>query len=211
MYTTVKKLYKGEFKYSIVLRLYHGDIFQGKDKARYTKRYSTILSSDRTSYRKEIQAEVLILPQLYEYIIAMDHFATRYESPRLHIYTNTYSDIEHLRDMLADNLIISIGIPPDGLEPGMVYMPDTHYEFRVTLGSITKVNQEFVEWAEGNKNVKLQHRTKRTLTSPGIYNSGTQLYVNGERNLLFVRLHLGNVNLTVDRILKDKYINNSGI
>jgi len=211
MYTTVKKLYKGEFKYSIVLRLYHGDIFQGKDKARYTKRYSTILSTDYSAYRKDIQAEVLVLPQLYEYIMSMEHVATRYEAPRLHIYTNTYSDIEHLRDILAENLIISIGLPPDGLEAGMVYMPDTPYEFRVTLGSVTKVNQEFVEWAEGNKNVKLQNRTKHTLTSPGVYNSGTHLYVTGEHNLLFVRLHLGNVNLTVDRILNDKYINNSGI
>jgi len=151
--------------------------------------------------RALIREELIILPQLYEYVMSMEDFATRFEQPRLHVYTNTYSDIEAIRDMVPENIIVSIGLPPDDLQSGMVYMPEVPYEFRVTLGSVTKVNTEFVEWAEGNKNIRLQPRTKSNLKSPGIYNAGTQLYVTGERNLLFVRIHLGNVNLTVDRIL----------
>jgi hypothetical protein len=131
----------------------------------------------------------------------MEDFATRFEQPRLHIYTNNYADIEALQDLMPKEFLVSIGLPPKNLHEGMVYMPEMPYEFRVTLGSVTKVNTEFVQWAEGNKNIKLQPRTKSNLESPGIYNAGTQLYVTGERNLLFVRIHLGNVNLTVDRIL----------
>jgi hypothetical protein len=148
-----------------------------------------------------IKDEFSLLPQIYEYIMDMENFATRFEQPRLHVYTNNYDDILGLMNAVPENIIVSIGLPAEGLEKGMVYMPDTPYEFRVTLGSITNINTEFVEWAEGNKNIKLQPRTKSNLVSPGIYNSGTQLYVTGERNLLFVRLHLGNVNLTVERIL----------
>jgi hypothetical protein len=203
IFTTIKKLYNGEFQYSIVLRLANGDIFQGKDTARYTRRFNSYMStvtvkSNLNSYQRN---EYIVMPSIYDHIMSMENFATRFELPRLHVYTNNYEDITALQD-LAPTLVISIGLPPAGLEKGMVYMPETPYEFRVTLGSVTKINKEFVEWAEGNKNVRLQPRTKQTLESPGIYNSGTQLFVNGERNLLVVRLHLGNVNLTVDRILK---------
>ena len=201
LYNTVKKFYKGVYKYNIVLRLYYGIIFRGKDKRRYTNAFTGAIDQRTTSIRQPLRNELEILPQLYDYVMAMDDFATRYEQPRLHFYTNNYSDIEAIRDIIPEELIISIGLPPDDLQPGMVYMPEVPYEFRVTLGSVTKVNTEFVEWAEGNKNIRLQPRTKSNLESPGIYNSGTQLYVTGERNLLFVRIHLGNVNLTVERIL----------
>ena len=201
LYNTVKKFYRGVYKYNIVLRLYNGVIFRGKDKRRYTTAFNFALAHQQPYARADIKFELVLLPKLYEYVMSMEDFATRYEQPRVHFYTNNYSDIEAIRDMIPENLIVSIGLPPDDLQPGMVYMPEVPYEFRVTLGSVTKVNEEFVEWAEGNKNVRLQDRTKKTLQSPGIYNAGTHLYVTGERNLLFVRLHLGNVNLTVDRIL----------
>ncbi len=201
MYNTVKKFYRGVYKYNIVLRLYHGVVFRGKDKRRYTNAFTVAMNQSTTTMRQPLRGELEILPQLYEYVMTMEDFATRYEQPRLHFYTNNYSDIEAIRDMIPEELIVSIGLPPDDLQPGMVYMPEVPYEFRVTLGSVTKVNTEFVEWAEGNKNIRLQPRTKSNLESPGIYNSGTQLYVTGERNLLFVRIHLGNVNLTVERIL----------
>lgn len=201
LYNTVKKLYKGEYKYNIVLRLWNGDIFRGKDKRKYTREFNYTINQNIKPHWSHIKAELGFLPQIYEYIMAMENFATRFEQPRLHVYTNNYDDILGLINTVPENIIVSIGLPAEGLEKGMVYMPDTPYEFRVTLGSITNVNTEFVEWAEGNKNIKLQPRTKSNLVSPGIYNSGTQLYVTGERNLLFVRLHLGNVNLTVERIL----------
>lgn len=189
------------YKYNIVLRFCHGVIFRGRDKRRYTNAFNSAMTQQLLTMRLPLREELIILPRLYDYVMAMEEFATRFEQPRLHFYTNNYSDIEAIRDMIPENLIVSIGLPPDDLQPGMVYMPEVPYEFRVTLGSVTKVNTEFVEWAEGNKNIRLQPRTKSNLESPGIYNAGTQLYVTGERNLLFVRIHLGNVNLTVDRIL----------
>ncbi len=175
LYNTVKKFYRGKYKYNIVLRLYHGVVFRGKDKRRYTNAFTVAMNQSTTTMRQmrqPLRGELEILPQLYDYVMSMEDFATRFEQPRLHIYTNNYADIEALRDLMPKEFLVSIGLPPKNLHEGMVYMPEMPYEFRVTLGSVTKVNTEFVQWAEGNKNIKLQPRTKSNLESPGIYNAG---------------------------------------
>jgi hypothetical protein len=198
-FTTVKKLYKGEFQYNIVLTLAFCDIFKGQDKTKYTRRYTKLCKAEPIPrYMTYYQPTAL----LYNYIMNMENFAIRVSAPTLYIYTNDYNDITNIRQ-LVPTLIDSIGLPPEGLTPGTVYMPNTPYDFRVTLGSISKLNLEFIEWADNNNDkIKLQPATKKLLSvKPNRYKTGSQLYVKGEHTLLFVKLHLGNIKLSIDRIL----------
>ena len=151
-FNTIKKLYRGEFRYNIVLKLATGDIFKGRDKSKYTDRFNKL---PVIMIPNQYQLEFPIIGKLYEYIMNMENFATRYEYPRLTIHTNNYDDITAIRKLMPDQ-VRSIGLPPTGLEPGMVYMPDTPYDFRITLGEVTKFNLEFIEWATDNKNIRLQ-------------------------------------------------------
>jgi hypothetical protein len=196
-FTTVKKLYKGEFQYNIVLTLANGDIFKGHDKSKYAKRLKMVSKIDSIRYPDHYNATTL----LYEHIMNMENFATRVNLPTLIIYTNNYNDITAIRDLIP-RFVDSIGIPPDGLERGMVYMPNTPYDFRVTLGGVANLNPEFIEWSNNNDKIKLQPKTERLLSvKPNRYDAGSQLYVKGEHTLLFVKLHLGNIKLSIDRIL----------
>ena len=202
-FTTVKKLYRGEFQYNIVLRFSFSYMFQGINKGNYTELLHVIMDSDLKYLTTDEKEAMKFIPDLYNCVMNMENFTTRYSWPRVIFYTNNYSDIQNIAALVPDKNIISIGIPPDGLEKGMVYMPATPFDYRVTIRKICKLNQEFVEWARGNKNIKLQQNTEYMLEHGAEFysSSGSQLYVKGDRNLFFVQFHLGNTNLTVDRIL----------
>ena len=132
----------------------------------------------------------------------MQDFDLRVESPWISIYTNNKDDIVLLQNINSDVVkYISLPDPASTLESGVVVMPKTPFDYRITLGKTTKSHPEFVEWATALDKLKLTKSCIRALQNPRSW-GGTHFYVKGDNVLLMAKMHLGGSISKIDRIIK---------
>lgn len=188
-YDTTRKLYRGKYQYSIVLVTNQYEFF------RYKKFNDIVFPASLTNSDSYAIA-------LRNYLNTMTDYDIRVFPPTVRVYTNNYDDIIALRD-INEFQVRSIYIPNVELQQGEVYMPRMNFDYCITLRDFnSSAYVEFVDWAEGNKNVQLTPTAKLVLSNSSRgYQSGTRLYVSGQNTLNFVKMQLSGIIISTERIV----------
>jgi hypothetical protein len=210
-YKTTTRLFSGKYQYKIVLICSTAAIFRSGDSAKILaslkeietgKANGRLYSVLRSRNSVKSQEELDYAFNLQKKLATLTDISVRVESPWVSIYSNSLQDIAALA-ALGEGNVKYICKPPNDmlLEEGTIIMPNINHDFCVTLGNITSEQSAFVQWAEGNPNLRLTVSCRvalMQLRSCG----GSYFYVTGANNLLAVRMHLGGCIAKVERIVK---------
>jgi len=193
-YKTTRSLFRGLYQYKIVVTCAVSSAFRLGDMNEALSKINSILdkNKDDIEYAKKLAIELSTQQDL----------DIRVESPWISIYTNENKLIKRITK-LSPERVKYICEPASGtsLAEGTVIMPKMDYDYRITLGKTTQEHSAFVEWADGNKNLKLTKSCIRDLLRNRTW-GGTHFYVTGDKNLLLTRMHLGEGIAKVERIVK---------
>ena len=201
-YKTTKRLFKGTYQYKIVLVCAGAQWFRGGDMDETLTSLKSLDSngSSRYSYNTLSASELEYALSLQKQIKKLKGIEVRVESPWITIYANNKSEVDALAKLDA-NRVKYICIPDVTLEKDTVVMPKMPFEFRITMGKTIQEHSAFVQWAEGNSNLKLTKSCKRDLQKNRSW-GGTYFYITGGKNLLVARMHLGGSINKIERIIK---------
>jgi hypothetical protein len=196
LYKTTTKLFRGQYQHKVVLSLAGAQWFRSGDfSTTLTKLAGTqhgIKSSDDKDYAIKLATT----------LNTMTDIEVRVESPWLSVYLNDTKQVDKLVKLdRARVKYVSSPLANTTLEKDTVIMPKMDFDYRITLGKTTHEHSAFIEWAEGNKNLKLTKSAKRDLAKNRTW-GGTHFYISGEKNLLLTRMHLGEGIAKVERIVK---------
>lgn len=205
LFKTTNRLFRGIYQYKIVLVVPGAGLFRGGDSSTILKslkkiadnfnaqpRFNSIKTKDELDYAFKLQAQ----------LTKLSNFELRVESPFISVYSNSETDINSLAKLGPDKVKYISKPPADNvLETGVILMPRTEYEFRVTMGKTTQNYESFISWADSNKNVKLTRSCIRDLSKDRSW-GGTYFYITGNNNLLMARMHLGSSINKIERIVK---------
>ena len=162
-----------------------------------------LLNSDTPPgpYTKNIKDEIYAI-SLKNQLKGMSDYDVRVEYPWINIYSNCKTDIDNIAN-IDPGSVKCIFIPPVDtiLSEGSVIMPNTPFDFRVTLGKIHQENSAFLDWAVNNSNIKLTNRCIQALSS-NKSRAGSYFYVLGDRTLLMTKIHIGGAITRIERIIK---------
>jgi hypothetical protein len=218
-YKTTNKLFKNTYRYKIVVVCPNASWFRGGlDNA--LRQITAFLSSSvgaslasgiavaAYSYIKsniKTKDDLDYVLKLQDTLSSIKDIDLRVESPLISIYTNRESNIEKIKKIDV-NRVKYISLPPVNtvLEEDTVIMPiRSTFDYRITVGKTSTENSAFVEWAEGNKKVKLTKSCIKQLSKTRSW-GGTIFYLSGDNNLLLAKMHLGGSIAKIERILKVK-------
>jgi hypothetical protein len=194
-YKTTTRLFKGIYKYKIVL------VCPGAQHFRYHSHEEIVthLLADTKSRTKENLQFALALQNTLN---TMENIEVRVENPWISIYTNNESDLNKIAKTGQD-CVKYISKPSIDLEEGTVLMPKMDYDFRVTLGKTTHEHSAFIEWAESNTKIRLTKGCVKDLEKPRSW-GGKHFYVKGDKNLMVAKMHLEGAVSKVERIVKNQ-------
>jgi len=194
-YKTTTRLFKGIYKYKIVL------VCPGAQNFR-KQTHEEIISALLTDKNSRTQGNLKYAMDLQNCLNAMENIEVRVENPWLSIYTNREADLNKIAKLDQDT-VKYISKPSIDLEEGTVLMPKMDYDYRVTLGKTTHEHSAFVEWAESNSKIKLTNACIKDLEKPRSW-GGKHFYVKGEKNLMVAKMHLEGSVSKVERIVKNQ-------
>lgn len=207
-YKTTNRLFKGQYQYKIVLTVPGSSLFRTGDMdatLRQLQKIDLTKSSDLLFYRANIKTKE-DLDYTFKLQAAIkkleDKLWVRVESPWISIYTNEKSAVKTLTKLDEDR-VKYVSCPPSNtnLVNGTVILPKIDYEYKVTLGKTNHENTAFIEWAEKNDNVKLTKSCIKHLSKDSSW-GGSYFYINGDKNLLMAKMHLGGSINKVERVVK---------
>lgn len=204
-YKTTTKLFREQYQYKVVLVCPGSHWFRsGELDTALTKLKSVDLKKQvlRTSTIKS-QDDLDYAFKVHDVLIKMKDIDIRVESPWLTVYANDKKGIDKLVK-IDENKVKYVCAPAAGvtLTQGTIIMPKMDFDYRVTLGKTTQEHSAFVEWAEGNKKIKLTKTAKKDLLRDRTW-GGKHIYVTGDNNLLLAKMHLGGSIAKVERIVKN--------
>lgn len=164
--------------------------------ASYTEKWSKIRNQKELDYSLQLLADVRKFNDSY--------YELRVESPRLNFYTNEKTYIETLANSYKENVKF-ICLPNSKLkklEPGEVIVKKLDYDYKVFLASIRKKNySNFIEWAKGNKKIRLTKRCIRDLQRDFSF-GGSYFYVKDDKTLTMVKVFLGVDVSRIEQVIK---------
>jgi len=194
----------GKYQYKIVLVLAGAFWFRGRDLDYALERLNSVdLDSGQQPWHYTIKThdELNYAYKIHNILLKLDNYMIRVESPWLSFYSNSHKDIITL-SKIDKNKVKYISSPAEvgRLDKGTIVMPNTHYDFKVTLGKTTTSYQHFVDWAAEHPKFKL---TKTCIRDLGKNRSwgGSYFYVSGDNSLLMAKMHLGGCINKVERIV----------
>ena len=207
---TTTKLFRGVYQYKVVLLCAGASMFRSGDfestlnqlkkiditekdpSSPYRLHRTSIKSKDDLDYAFKLQNKLSSLADI----------DVRVESPWISIYTNTKTNVDDLIKLDQDK-VKYISVPPANttLDVGVIIMPKTDFDYRVTLGKTTEEHSTFVTWAEASTKIKLTKSCKKDLLKNRTW-GGTHFYITGEKNLLMAKMHLGGSISKIERIVK---------
>ena len=210
-YKTTTKLFKGTYQYKIVLICATAAIFRSSDmdstlaqlqKIEIGKPNTDMYSVYRLRNSIKTQEELDYAFAIHSQLVVMKDMEVRVETPWITVYSNSIQDINTLAS-LNEKFVKYICTPPANtlLEEGTIIMPKMNYEFRVTVGKTTSEHSAFIQWAEGNTNLKLTKSCKKELLRSRSW-GGSHFYITGANALLMAKMHLGGCIAKVERIIK---------
>lgn len=208
-----KKLFYGKYQYKIVLVCRGAYLFRLKDLDKIYDRLSnlTIETEPKSQYgyyrqvRVDTKEEYKYCVDLYTTLSLINNFSLRVEQPLITVYSNNKEDIDKLSDL--DPLKVKyISIPLITLEENVIVMNDTPYEFRVTVGKGVQDLTSFVEWANNSRNIKMAQGCKDGLSRKNRH-THNYFYVNGEKNLLMVKMQIGRDINRIEKIINRSKVN----
>jgi hypothetical protein len=181
----------GDFE-STLNQLKKIDITEKDPLSPYRLHRTSIKSKDDLDYAFKLQNKLSSLTDI----------DVRVESPWISIYTNTKTNVDDLIKLDQDK-VKYISVPPANttLDVGVIIMPKTDFDYRVTLGKTTEEHSTFVNWAEASTKIKLTKSCKKDLLKNRTW-GGTHFYITGEKNLLMAKMHLGGSISKIERIVK---------
>lgn len=195
-YKTTTKLFRGQYQHKVVLSLVGAQWFRSGDFN------STIACLTSTQHGIKSKDDIDYAIKLANTLNTLVDIEVRVESPWLSVYLNDLKQVDKI--VKLDKLkvkYVSSPKPNATLEKDTVIMPKMNFDYRITLGKTTHEHSAFIEWAEGNKNLKLTKSAKRELLRNRTW-GGTHFYLTGDKNLLLTRMHLGEGIAKVERIVK---------
>ena len=199
-----RKLFKGIYQYKVVL------ICPGASLMRSGTYDSALELLEDPNYNiKSAASRRIKTPEDLEYCIkvakvlkSLSDCVIRVEAPLISVYTNTEANIDTLIN-IDNNRIKYISKPPNGqLDRNVIIMPKIDFEFRITLGYTKQEHSAFVAWADSNSKIKLTKSARRDLLKARSW-GGTHFYVTGEKNITFVKMHLGDSVNKIEKIVKN--------
>lgn len=202
---TTKRLFNNKYQCKIVLVCPGASVFRSNRLAEAGEALKKTNLSNPLPYKNTIknQEDLNYATKLLNAFTKMQDYELRVESPWLSFYTNNHKDIETLKKIdIYKVKYISLPDSSAPVEENTVLMPRMPFDFKVTLGKTSKENSAFVDWAEGNKKLKLTKSSKRELLRDRSW-GGTYFYISGENNLLMAKMHLGPCINKVERIIKE--------
>lgn len=205
---TTTKLFRGVYQYKVVLLCAGASLFRSGDfESTLTQlKKITLAEKDSSSYYRRVSIKTKddldYAFKLQESLSKMSDIDLRVESPWVSIYTNTKSYVDDLIQ-LDESKVKYISVPPTNttLDVGVIIMPKTDYDYRVTLGKTSTEHSTFVTWAEASTKIKLTKSCKKDLLKNRTW-GGTHFYISGENNLLMAKMHLGGSISKIERIVK---------
>lgn len=132
----------------------------------------------------------------------LENYSIRVERVWLSFYSNSLKDVKQLATI--DKTKVKYICQPEEygkLEKNTVVMPKIPYDFKITLSKTNTNHSTFVDWAENNNKIKLTKTCIRDLNKDNSW-GGSYFYVNGDKTLLMVKMHLGNCISKVERIVR---------
>lgn len=199
-----RKLFKGTYQYKIVLICPGSSLMRsGTYIAALDKLKSIDLATSHTfTYRIKTSQDLEYAINVAGALSSLKDCEIRVEAPFISVYTNIKSNIDTLAS-INEERVKYICMPPSGnLAKDVVIMPKMDYEFRITLGRTKQEHSAFIEWADKNSKVKLTKSARRDLSKTVSW-GGTHFYVTGEKNILFVKMHLGDSVNKIEKIVKN--------
>ena len=207
LYKTTKRLFKGTYQYKIVLVCAGAQWFRSGDMDATLEELKKVDLNklvvkvyDQWNRGIKTKEDLDYAFSLQKQLKKLKDIEVRVESPWITVYANNKADIDSLAK-IDTNKVKYISIPDNTLEKDTIVMPKMPFEFRITLGKTTSEHSTFIQWAEGNSNLKLTKSCKRDLLKDRSW-GGTYFYVNGDKNLLVARMHLGGSINKIERIIK---------
>lgn len=191
-----RQLFKGTYQYKVVLISAGSAYFRNID-------YPSIIESiqtDRYSKIKKNVDELNFALAVAKEISKLKDYDIRVESPYISIYLNDLKSVNNLTK-IDESKVKYICKPAQNLEEGTVIMPNTPFDYKITLSKTSQPYDTFIEWAENSDKIKLTKSAKRELQRPRSW-GGTHLYVKGDKNLLLVKMQLSGAISKIERIIK---------
>lgn len=191
-----RQLFKGTYQYKVVLISSGSSYFRNMD-------YPSIIEAiqnDRYSKIKKNADELNFALEVAKEINKLKDYDIRVESPYISIYLNDIKGVNNLIK-IDESKVKYVCKPAQNLQEGTVIMPNTPFDYKITLSKTTQPYDSFVEWAENSDKIKLTKSSKRELLRPRSW-GGTHLYVAGDKNLLLVKMQLSGAISKIERIIK---------
>jgi hypothetical protein len=209
-YKTTNKLFRGIYQYKIVLVVPGSGFFRADEMEFALKNLQKIAFemdsgtggglAKRVNIKNSSDLEYAL--ELLGKIKKLQDYDLRVESPFVSIYTNSQLDVDLLTNIDC-NRVKYISKPPtnNSLVSGTILLPKVNFDYKVTLSKTTYEHSTFVNWATGNKKVKMTKSCIRDLIKDRSW-GGTYFYITGDSQLLMAKMHLGSAINKVERIIK---------
>lgn len=195
----------GTYQYKVVLICSCSGMFRGNNLEKtkdILKNYNVNnLATNKWSWGSpKTQADIDYANDIVKILDKLENYTVRVESPWLSVYSNSTKDLDKIVKV-NESVVKYYCIPPaNGLTAGTVVMPKINFEFKVTLSKTTQPHTDFIEWAEKNDKIKLTKRCVRDLNKKRSW-GGAHFYINGEKNLLLVKMQISGCIAKVERVV----------
>lgn len=199
---TTRQLFLGQYQYKIVLVCSGASLFRNPDlETIYNQLLKQFTGSEKLAVRIKTQEDLDYCFELHGQLTKSQDFSIRVESPWITIYSNSKALIDSIKK-IDDTKVKYISVPPSvPLVKGTVIMPNTDFDYKVTLGKTRQNFSAFVDWAEAHPKIKMTKSCKKDLLKEGAW-GGTHFFITGDNNLLMAKMHLGGSINKVERIIK---------
>ena len=205
LHKTTNKLFKNAYQYKIVLVCAGAAWFRSSNLDYAEQRLKKVDISKALKdwqYGIKTQEDLDYAFNLLNMLRKLENYSIRVERVWLSFYSNSLKDVKQLATI--DKTKVKYICQPEEygkLEKNTVVMPKIPYDFKITLSKTNTNHSTFVDWAENNNKIKLTKTCIRDLNKDNSW-GGSYFYVNGDKTLLMVKMHLGNCISKVERIVR---------
>ena len=195
----------GKYQYKIVLVCAGAAWFRNSDLSYASKKLSEVDLNATTPtwyYGIKTQEDLNYTTAVRNALAKFENYSLRVEAIWLSFYSNSLKDIHELAN-ISKSRVKYICQPEEykKLEKNTVVMPKIPFDFKVTLSKTTSNHISFIEWAQNNSKLKLTKTCIRDLSKENSW-GGSYFYVNGDKNLLVAKMHLGGCISKIERIVR---------
>lgn len=199
-------LFSNKYKYKIVLVCPLASWFRGNDLENVKSKLAEVGRKGTVpSWAKvKIPDDITFTEQIVKLLAGFNNdYDLRIEQPFINFYTNNSAHIEQLANI--DSLRVKYVSMPNKNNPELVaksvIVKKLDFDYKIFMGRTRKNYADFVQWADGNKKVKLTPTVKKHLLKDRSW-GGSYFYVKGEQTLTLVKLFLGSDIAKIDNVIK---------